>query len=65
MAWTMLINGDPDASLLLVDRLHRDLAGAGAVFAYFLYRPLFRQPGTLPVRAGPQLQLEHALPGRP
>lgn len=62
MAWTMLINGDPDASLAQSLGM-TGLAGAGAVFAYFLYRPLFRHPGTLPVRAGPQLQPEHALPG--
>jgi Sec-independent protein secretion pathway component TatC len=41
MAWSMLLGGDPDASLALVVGSSA-LAGAGTVFAYFLYRPLFR-----------------------
>jgi hypothetical protein len=41
MAWSMLLGGDPDASLALVVGSSA-LAGAGTVLAYFLYRPLFR-----------------------
>lgn len=55
MAWTMLINGDPDASLAQSLSM-TGLAGAGAVFAYFLYRPLFRPFSILPVRIQPQPQ---------
>jgi hypothetical protein len=43
MAWTMLANGDPDASLVQAVAM-TGLATAGAVFAYHLYRPLFRDP---------------------
>jgi hypothetical protein len=43
MAWSMLLGGDPDASWALALGL-TGIAGAGAVFAYFLYRPLFRAP---------------------
>lgn len=42
MAWSMLINNDPDASLAQALGM-TGLAGSGAVFAYFLYRPLFRR----------------------
>lgn len=42
MAWVMLLNSDPDASLTQALGI-TGLAGAGAVFAYFLYRPLFRK----------------------
>ena len=49
MGWSMLINGDPDASLATAIGM-TGLAGAGAVFAYFLYRPLFRPTVT---RAAP------------
>jgi hypothetical protein len=41
MAWSMLFSNDPDASLPLAIGMSA-LACAGAVFAYFLYRPLFR-----------------------
>ncbi len=41
MAWTMLFRDDPSASLAQAIGM-TGLAGAGAVFAYFLYRPLFR-----------------------
>ena len=41
MAWSMLLGGDPDASLAQVIGM-TGLASGGAVFAYFLYRPLFR-----------------------
>lgn len=42
MAWVMLLNSDPDASLTQALGI-TGLASAGAVFAYFLYRPLFRK----------------------
>jgi len=45
MAWRMLLNGDPDASLVQ-GIVMTGLAGAGAVFAYFLYRPLFQATTT-------------------
>lgn len=41
MAWVMLINSDPDATLTQALGI-TGLASAGAVFAYFLYQPLFR-----------------------
>jgi hypothetical protein len=50
MGWSMLINGDPDASLATAIGM-TGLAGAGAVFAYFLYRPLFRPTVTHATRA--------------
>jgi hypothetical protein len=40
MAWSMSLSGDPDASLPLAIGMTA-LAGAGAGFAYVLYRPLF------------------------
>ena len=40
MTWTMLANDDPDASLV-ISLVMTALAGAGTVFAFFLYRPLF------------------------
>lgn len=45
MAWSMLLSGDPDASLAQ-GIVMTGIAGAGAVFAYFLYRPLFRATTT-------------------
>ena len=41
MAWSMLFSGDPDAAIAQ-GIVMTGLAGAGAVFAFFLYRPLFR-----------------------
>jgi hypothetical protein len=38
MGWSMLISGDPDASVVTVAAVTA-IACAGAVFAYFLYRP--------------------------
>ena len=52
MAWSMLVGGDPDASLALVIG-SSGLAGAGTVFAYFLYRPLFRATTTALASAEP------------
>jgi hypothetical protein len=40
MTWTMAANDDPDASLV-ISLVMTALAGAGTVFAFFLYRPLF------------------------
>ena len=40
MALTMMVNGDPDASLAQLLGVLA-LAGSGSVFAFFLYRPLF------------------------
>ena len=45
MGWSMLISGDPDASVAMVAAVTA-IASAGAVFAYFLYRPLFRATGS-------------------
>lgn len=45
MAWSMLLSGDQDASVAQGIGM-TGLAGAGAVFAYFLYRPLFRTTTT-------------------
>jgi hypothetical protein len=58
MGWSMLIRGDPDASVAMVVSV-TGIACAGAVFAYFLYRPLFRATGTT---AG--VQADHVLMGR-
>lgn len=41
MAWSMLIGGDPDGSVPMVATV-TGFACAGTLFAYFLYRPLFR-----------------------
>jgi hypothetical protein len=46
MGWSMLIGGDPDASVAMVVAVTA-IASAGAVFAYFLYRPLFRATGSV------------------
>ena len=43
MAWTMLANGDPDGSWVQAIAM-TCFAGAGVVFAVFLYRPLFDRP---------------------
>lgn len=40
MAWTMLVNNDPDAALTVALAMTA-LSGAGTVFAWRLYRPLF------------------------
>ena len=45
MGWSMVISGDPDASVAMVVSV-TGIACAGAVFAYFLYRPLFRATGS-------------------
>ena len=61
MGWTMLANGDPDASLGVAIGAS-GLAAAGAVFGYFLYRPLFQ---TADPQGGPaERAIERAYPGR-
>lgn len=45
MSLSMLLNGDPDASVSQFVAMAA-LAGIGSVFAYFLYRPLFLTEGT-------------------
>ena len=42
MAWTMLVQDDPDALLVQAVGM-TGLAAAGAVFSFYLYRPLFSQ----------------------
>jgi hypothetical protein len=41
MTWVMWLNADPEASLALLVGF-TGLSAAGTVFAYVLYRPLFR-----------------------
>ena len=41
MGWSMMLSTDPDASVAVMLGMTA-LAAAGTVFAYFLYRPLFR-----------------------
>jgi len=48
MAWTMLLNGDPDASSTMVVAFTA-ISAALTVFAYFLYRPLFRASDAMPL----------------
>ncbi|AIX99947.1 hypothetical protein ART_0349 [Arthrobacter sp. PAMC 25486] len=45
MAFSMLLNGDPDASVAQFGGMAA-LASAGSVFAYLLYRPLFVMAGS-------------------
>jgi hypothetical protein len=61
MAWSMLMNADPDASFPLAIGM-TCIAGAGAIFTYFLYRPLFRLPSIVPVDVRPQQRPDYALP---
>ena len=64
MAWSMLLGGDPDASLAQVIGM-TVLASGGAVFAYFLYRPLFR-PSTAAVPAARvPAGADHGMAARP
>ncbi len=42
MGWNMVLNGDPDASAGVAIAM-TGFASAGSIFAYFLYRPLFRR----------------------
>lgn len=43
MAWTMVLSGDPDASVVMV-AVFTGVGLTGSGFAYFLYRPLLRRP---------------------
>ena len=61
MGWSMVANGDPDGSVGVAIGA-TGLAAAGAVFAYFLYRPLFRAAALEASGAAPIL--EPAFPGR-
>jgi hypothetical protein len=61
MAWTMLLNGDPDASVAMVVGF-TGISVAGTVFGYFLYRPLFRT-ATPPALAPAQSEPERAPAG--
>src|SRR5664279_4194810 len=45
MGWSMLISGDPEASVAMVAAVTA-IASTGTAFAYFLYRPLFRATGS-------------------
>jgi hypothetical protein len=59
MAWTMLLNGDPDASAAMVVGF-TGISAAGTVFGYFLYRPLFRIASDSPTHLPAQAELERA-----
>jgi hypothetical protein len=62
MGWSMLISGDPDASVAMVISV-TGLACAGAVFAYFLYRPLFRATASTVPTARVRTKADHAPDG--
>lgn len=64
MGWSMLFSGDPNASLAVAISM-TGLASAGAVFAYFLYRPLFRPTTTAVPDARIRTVADHGLPARP
>jgi hypothetical protein len=64
MGWSMLLGGDPNASLAQAIGM-TGLASAGAVFAYFLYRPLFRPTTTAVPDARIRTVADHGLPARP
>lgn len=64
MAWSMLFNGDPDASLAQAIGM-TGVASAGAVFACFLYRPLFRATTTAAPAARIRTGTERGLAARP
>ena len=62
MGWSMLISGDPDASVAMVISV-TGLACSGAVFAYFLYRPLFRATASTFPTARVRTKADHAPDG--
>ena len=64
MGWSMLLGGDPNASLAQAIGM-TGLASAGAVFAYFLYRPLFRPITTAVPDARVLTGADPALAARP
>jgi hypothetical protein len=59
MAWSTLLNGDHDASVAMVVGFTA-ISVAGAVFAYFLYRPLFRNAATPPVHISASTEPQRA-----
>lgn len=64
MGWSMLLGGDPDASVALVT-VATGLASAGALFAWFLYRPLLRTGVGADAAPHPTQVTDGALAGRP
>lgn len=62
MAWTMLLRGDPDGSLVQAVVM-TTISAAGTVFAWFLYRPLFR--ATDPVSRRPSVPGPVGVTGAP
>ena len=56
----MLISGDPEASVAMAVAV-TGIACVGAVFAFFLYRPLFRATGTAVTTA--RAEAGHVLAG--
>lgn len=64
MGWSMLFSGDPNASVAQAIGM-TGLAIAGAVFAYFLYRPLFRPTATAVPDARVREGADPALAARP
>ena len=64
MGWSMLFSGDPNTSLAVPISM-TGLASAGAVFAYFLYRPLFRPITTSVPDARDLTGSDSALAARP
>lgn len=63
MGWSMLSSGDPQTSIAVVIAVTA-LASAGAVFAYFLYRPLFAATAMTKPTSRHQAQADHAVAGR-
>jgi hypothetical protein len=64
MAWSMLLGGDPDASLAQAIGM-TGVASVGAVFAYFLYRPLFRARAIAVPDARIRTRTDRGLAARP
>lgn len=64
MAWNMLFSGDPNASLAQAIGM-TGLVGAGAVFAYFLYRPLFRATSAVVPHTRVRSGADQSLAARP
>jgi hypothetical protein len=63
MGWSMLISSDPAASVAMVVAV-TGVASAGGVFAYFLYRPLFRATPTEEPTGRVGAEANHGLVGR-
>ena len=60
MGWSMLTSGDPEASVAMAVAV-TGIACAGAVFAFFLYRPLFRATDSAATSA--RAEADHVLAG--